>query len=226
MENIKSEFFLEKIFFQLETKRKLKLVKYNKNLQNIIGINLTNYKIFSGKNIIYETYTKGKEYNNYECLIYEGEFSNGERNGKGKEFYSDGKLKFEGEYLKGKRWNVKGYDDCEGNLINELKGGKGFIKEYNEKGILFEGEYLNGKKNGKGKEYKYGHLIFEGEYLNGCRYNGKGYNINNDAIFELKNGKGFIKEYNKEGILRFEGEYLNGKKNGKGIVLCLRKIRI
>ena len=92
MENIKSEFFLEKIFFQLETKRKLKLVKYNKNLQNIIGINLNNYKIFTGKYIIYEANKKGKEYNNYERLIYEGEFSNGERNGKGKEFYSDGKL--------------------------------------------------------------------------------------------------------------------------------------
>ena len=146
MENIKSEFFLEKLFFQLETKRKLKLVKYNKNLQNIIGINLTNYKIFSGKEIIYETNTKGKEYF-YEILIYEGGFLHGERNGKGKEFYLNGNLWFDGEYLKGKRWNVKGYDYCEGNLINELKEGKGFIEEYNNKGILrFEGEYLNGKK--------------------------------------------------------------------------------
>ena len=145
LENIKSKYFIEKLFFQLETKRKLKTVKYSKRLQNIIGINLNNYKIFSGKNIIYETYTKGKEYNNYECLIYEGEFSNGERNGKGKEFYDNGKLKYEGEYLKGKRWNVKGYYDCKGNLIN----GKGFIKEYNKKGNIFEDKYLNGKKNRK-----------------------------------------------------------------------------
>ena len=51
------------------------------------------------------------------------------------------------------------------NIVYELKGGKGFIKEYNDNGkLIFEGEYLNGKRNGKGKEYnKYGKLIFEGE---------------------------------------------------------------
>ena len=33
----------------------------------------------------------------------------------------------------------------------------------------------------------------------------------------MKNGKGYIKEYNKyEHNLEFEGEYLNGQKNGKG----------
>ena len=110
-----------------------------------------------------------------------------------------GNLKFDGEYLKGKRWNVKGYDDCEGNLIN----GKGFIKEYNEKGILFEGEYLNGKKNGKGKEYKYGHLIFEGEYINGKYFNGKGFNI---MECDVKGGKGKVKLYYQINpkLLKFE----------------------
>ena len=80
-------------------------------------------------------------------------------------------------------------------------------------------------------------MIFEGEYLNGKKWNGKGYDINNNIIYELKNGKGFIKEYDfyggrlkyegdylngkgKEydfnGKIQFEGEYLNGKRNGKG----------
>ena len=35
-------------------------------------------------------------------------------------------------------------------------------------------------------------------------------------IYELKNGKGYIKEYYEEGKLKFEGEYLNGERNGKG----------
>ncbi len=45
----------------------------------------------------------GKEYNNDEQLIFEGEFLNGEKNGKGKEYNDKGKLIFEGEYINGKK---------------------------------------------------------------------------------------------------------------------------
>ena len=35
--------------------------------------------------------------------------------------------------------------------------------------------------------------------------------------FEIKNGQGYVKEYDYEnGKLMFEGEYLNGERNGKG----------
>jgi len=46
--------------------------------------------------------------------------------------------------------------------------------------------------------------------------NGKGYDENGNIIYELKNGNGKVKEYNKYGYLIFEGGYLNGKRNGKG----------
>ena len=61
-------------------------------------------------------------------MVFEGEFLNGERwNGKGKECY-EGELLFEGEYLEGKRWNGKG-------------------KEYDDNdNLIFEGEYLKGEK--------------------------------------------------------------------------------
>ena len=86
---------------------------------------------------------------------------------------------------------------------------------------------MNGLKNGKGKEYQYNNnkiiIIFDGEYLKGKKWNGKGYfckgeeNKNNiNVIYELKKGKGLIKEYYDNGKLKFEGEYLNGEKNGKG----------
>ena len=75
--------------------------------------------------------------------------------------------------------------------------------------MKFDGEYLNGKKNGKGKEYDFnGKLKFEGEYLYGFRlkgkyylnerleyegeylfdkkYNEKGYDENDNIIYELK----------------------------------------
>ena len=85
------------------------------------------------------------------------------------------------------------------------KNGKG--KEYNSYNdkLIFEGEYIDGKRFGYGKEYNNNKLIFEGKYSK-----------NNEILYELKEGKGYVYEYNNVGKLIFEGEYLNGKKNGKG----------
>ena len=105
LKNIKSIYFIKIIFSHFPEKNKLELVKHNKNLQSLLNINLINYKIFSGKFIIFETKTIVKEYKYIYSgwvLIYEGEYLNGKRNGKGKE-YDDGKLIYEGEYLNGKR---------------------------------------------------------------------------------------------------------------------------
>jgi len=79
---------------------------------------------------------------------------------------------------------------------------------------MFEGEYINGEKNGKGKEYYNGELKFEGEYLNGKKWNGKIYEDGN-TICELRDGKGILKQNNKNNVLIYEGEYLNGELNGK-----------
>ena len=104
-----------------------------------------------------------------------------------------------------------------GELIYELKNGEGFVKEYDDNKLLFEGKYINGEKNGKGKEYdKNGKLQFEGEYLNGKKWSGNGYDINNNIVYNLKDGKGLIKFYNSFGNIKFEGEYLDGDINGKG----------
>ena len=53
-----------------------------------------------------------------------------------------------------------------------------------------------------------GNLKFEGEYKNDLKWNGKG---SNNLVYELKNGKGLIKEYWFSDKLSFEGEYLMGK---------------
>ena len=215
---IKSIKIFKELFKQILYIKKLDLIKYNKEMQKKMCINILDYKSSSKTYIIYESKGKGKEYIiNNDKLIYEGEYINGERNGKGKEYYDDNKIKFEGKYLYGKRWNGKGYD-IENNMIYEIKDGKGLIKEYNNEGLLvFEGEYINGERNGKGKEYyQYNILKFEGEYLYGKRWNGKGYDTRKNIVYELKDGKGYIKEYNGyTGKLVFEGEYLYGDKNGK-----------
>ena len=285
------------LFSFLDEKTKLKLIKYNKNLQKKLDINLINYKLFSGRYIIYDKNGKGKEYSYSGTLLFEGKYLNGKRNGKGKkysyfvnkptlkfegeylngkrhgkgiEYYIDGDyLKFKGEYLYDKKWNGKGYDK-KSNIIYELDNGNGkvkksyrngklkfvgeylnglkngYVKEYYYDGPLkFEGKYLNGKRNGKGKEYYYinyisgikfegeylngerngkgikyypgGEKKFIGEYLNGKKYNGKGFDICGNMVYELKKGNGYIKEYYYGGEeLEFEGEYLNGEINGKG----------
>ena len=126
LKNVKSIYFIQKIFSFVNEYQKLKIVRCNKSMQKTLNINIINYMHFKGKYIIYESDGKGKEYNLYGKLIFEGEYINGERNGKGKQYLKN-KLIFEGEYKNGKR------------------NGKG--KEYQENGeIIFEGEYLDGNR--------------------------------------------------------------------------------
>ena len=127
LKNIKSSYFIPIIFSFIEEGQKLKIIKYNKNLQKNIDISIINYKHFQAKYIVYESKRVGKEYyGGSSDLIYEGEYLNGSRNEKGKEFdFINGRLIFEGEYLNGKR------------------NGKG--KKYNGMDELeYEGEYCNG----------------------------------------------------------------------------------
>ena len=245
LKKIKSTFFVKLLFTFLHEKIKLKMVKYNKNMQKQIDISIINYKLFTGNFIIYESKGQGEEYNYINELIYVGEYKNGERNGKGKEYdyeeliyegeYLNGKRNgkgieynlsdtpiFKGEYLNGKKWNGRGFfisNNNKNKIEYEIRNGKGFCQErfiYDQ--LLFfayEGEYKNGERNGKGKEYDDDEeLIFEGEYLNGKRWNGRGYDENGNIIYELKDGNGFVKEFNL--LFPFEGEYSNGEKNGKG----------
>jgi hypothetical protein len=126
LENI-SSFFLLELFSYLSEEKKLKILKYNKSLQNKIKLNIKDYKIYSGRYIYYTSQNEGEEYDSFDNEIrYMGEYLNGERNGKGYEYNIEGRLIFEGEYFKGKKWNGKGYDG-DGNFLYELKEGKGNI---------------------------------------------------------------------------------------------------
>ena len=63
LKGIKSNYLIQYIFSLLNQNRKLKLVKYNKNLQNNLTINLDDYKNLSRKYIIYEKNEKKKNIN-------------------------------------------------------------------------------------------------------------------------------------------------------------------
>ena len=200
LKKIKPLFFIRKLFMLVDEGKKLKILRYNKELQNTIEISFTNYKHFRGIELIYESNGLVKEidYSHDDgSLIYEGEYLNGKRNGKGKELYS-GKIDYEGEYKDGKR------------------SGKGREYFYNNK-LKFEGEYRNGKRNGEGKEYyDNGVLKFEGVYLNDNIFTGIKYDNNGKMISKINNSYGLVKEYNIMDRLKFEGEYINGIRNGKG----------
>ena len=204
LENIKSLYFIKKLFSRVDERKKLKVVKYNKSIQKNINISIINYIHFRGKYIIYESKGRGKEYNKYDGLIYEGEYLNGERNGRGKEYENKkliyegeylngerngegkeygwkGKLKFSGEYLNGKILIGTRYDKDNKRYYIDFKRGKGKEYDYYDD-LIFEGEYLDGKRNGKGKDYYNGKLIFEGEYKYDKKWNGKGYDKNGNII--------------------------------------------
>ena len=96
-----------------------------------------------------------------------------------------------------------------------MKTGSG--KTYDKNGNLtFEGKYLYNHRV-SGIQYIKGIKEYEGEYLFDKKWNGKGYDENNNIIYELINGNGKVKEYNEYlACLIFDGEYLNGEKIGKG----------
>ena len=130
------------LFQHLNDENTLKLLKYNKGLQNKIGLNLSNYKVFSGKYAIIDKNGIGREFNIYDdSLLFEGEYLNGKR----KE-YDYKILLFEGEYINGKKWNGKGYN-YDNEVVYELKDGKGLVKEYDNGPLKFLGEYKDGERN-------------------------------------------------------------------------------
>ena len=86
LKKVKSKYIVNIFFSFINERIKLKIVKHNKHLQDIINIKLINYEFLSGRYIIYDNNGIVKEYaraNDY--LIFEGEYLNGLRNGKGKQ---------------------------------------------------------------------------------------------------------------------------------------------
>ena len=77
IKTIKSKYIINDIFSYLYENTKLELIKYNKKCQKILEIDINYFKKKSGKFIIGEKNGKGKEYNEYNKLLFEGEYKNG-----------------------------------------------------------------------------------------------------------------------------------------------------
>ena len=175
-----------------------------------IGI-MDNDNIFPLKGVLYA----------HNGDYYNGEFSEGKKNGQGSIIYTNG-TKYEGTFK------------------NDFHDGYGKLIQSN--GEIYEGEWKKGKINGKGMRIhsngnKYighyinnvrngnGHLIFvNGESYNGNFVNGK---ANGIGIFKFKNGNIYEGEFKDNLILgkgtltmqngdKYIGTFKNGLINGKG----------
>ena len=136
LQRIKATYFYQKLFSHTDEKIKLDLVKHNKSLQKILDISLIDYRILSGKYIIYEGERIGKIYNAYnDKILFEGEFLKGKKNGKWKGYDDYGNIISIEEYSNGKK------------ILKEKEIKEGFEYQYNNKHqLLYEGEFLNGKR--------------------------------------------------------------------------------
>ena len=230
LQSIRSPYILKIIIANIKEDIKLKALRYNKKLQNNLGLTLTDFKRLSGKYIIKIGDDKIEEHDGYtNRLLFEGEYSNGKKNGEGIEYNEKGNLIFKGEYFDGRKWKGIGkkYDEDTEEMILEYEYSNGKIdgkaSEYDKfnKELLFSGNYYNGKRNGYGKEYKYIPAKNSDSGFN--RYNSNtSENISKRIeIFEgeyLNGERKKGKEYNYENQIVYEGGYLKGKRNGYGIL--------
>ena len=204
-----------------------KVIYYGKITEGKINgygrkVDLKSVTEYEGNFIKGKKWGHGKELR-FSKLVYEGEFKDDKRSGYGKEYDHHENIIFEGQFLDGKRWEgfgkeIKNYDIVfEGEYKKGKRNGKGKEYYFDKLGTKFIGNYLDGERSGKGIEYfENGKIKFTGDFFKGGYNNGKGYNINREEIFEIKNGEGNIKIYNNENKIEFEGEYKNYRYwNGK-----------
>ena len=123
--SIKSRNIFKQIFSFIDDDLKLKLIIYNKKIQNVFKIDIDYIKEKSGKIKFYEKNGTVKVYSlKTNKLIFERHYLNGKKQGKGTEYYENGYLKFKGKFLNGKKIYGKGYN-LMGNIILKIeKNGK------------------------------------------------------------------------------------------------------
>ena len=85
LDRVKSIHFVKRLFRLISEGKKLKVVKYNRNIQHKLNITILDYKSFIGTYTAFEGNGIVREYYSYnDVILFEGEYLNGRRNGYGK----------------------------------------------------------------------------------------------------------------------------------------------
>ena len=147
-----------------------------------------------------------KNYNIYdkEHICYEGQWTNGTKNGRGIYYYYNGVDKYNGEWISDQKSGKGELRDRNGRLIyygNFLKNKKdGLGSLYDKNGLKYIGNFENDKYNGYGIYYnKIENYVIRGYFVNG--------ELNGPANMYLIYDYSFKKKL-------FEGAFLNGKLDG------------
>ena len=162
----------------------------------------------------------------FENDLYEGEISDGKKEGYGKctskngEIYigqwKDNQKKGKGTLLKDNKIIYEGDFDFDTP--------DGFGKSYYENGNYFIGQFIDGKKHGKGILYdKNDNVIYDGEFaFDKFEGNGK-YILENGDYYYGKFNEGKLSDqkvtlYDKNKNKKYEGGFINNKYEGKGTI--------
>jgi antitoxin component YwqK of YwqJK toxin-antitoxin module len=188
-----------------------------------------------------------KLYDENGVLIYEGQVTDGIRNGSGKAYedgvlqydgrftdgiydgfgtlYEDGQIRYSGQYDKGKRnGNGKEYQNGEliydGQFQSDLYEGHG--KQYKDGALIYDGQFRNNLYEDRGKQYKDGTLLYDGQFQSGI-YEGRGQLYRDkvliyDGAFHAGKEEGSgAAYYYPSGKISYQGTFLAGLRDGDGI---------
>ena len=115
LNKIKSKYILHNVLIHVNNIQKLNTLRFNKRIQNRLEINIIDYRRLSGKYKIIKD-NELKIYNSYnDRILFEGQYSNGNKNGKGREYDLEGRIIFEGEY-----YDVKNGMELKKNMMKIL----------------------------------------------------------------------------------------------------------
>ena len=195
--------------------------KYENDIDNIVIKLFDNNDIFIGIMDKNNTFPKKGILYTHNGDYYNGELSEGKKNGQGNIIYANG-TKYEGSFKNdfhdgfGKLIQLNG-ETYEGEWKKGKINGKGMRIHAN--GNKYIGNYVNNVRNGEG------HLIFvNGESYKGNFLNGK---ANGIGVFKFKNGNVYEGEFKDNLIMgkgsltlkngdKYIGFFTNGVINGKG----------
>ncbi|CRH01310.1 conserved Plasmodium protein, unknown function [Plasmodium relictum] len=220
-DSIKVESPKKKILEYKQNESKKECINYN-NI-SVSTVTLSDGSVYTGTMLDNKLHGRGVlKYVNGD--VYEGEFSNGKKEGKGK-------------------WTDKEGNSYDGYWKEDRKHGEGVYKTFD--GLIFEGSFNNNKKEGKAtittpEKTKYictfenDEEVGEAEFFfaNGDHALGfiKDGNLDKNGRYEFKNGdiyvgnfknglfhgKGYYKWNSNSSFKIYEGEYIEGSRNGNG----------